>query len=108
MVPKVLVGILSKKPIVKKIKVPGQGKRAQTREVRYFKIIDRGGKTDEVLGDGLLTISRTTFIDGQANVFSLYQQRVRRMQLFAPKSKNIRHTSAPQRASGSRARNLVL
>ena len=79
-----LVGILSKKPIVKKIKVPGQGKRAQTREVRYFKIIDRGGKTDEVPGDGLLTISKNhLFIDGQANVFSLYQQRVRRMQLFA-------------------------
>ena len=30
------------------------------------------------------TISKNhLFVDGQANVFSLYQQRVRRMQLFA-------------------------
>ena len=81
-----LVGIMDQNPILKKRPIAGGGKKRkkQFEEVRFFKIVDKSGKIHEVQGDTLLTIDKShLFVDGQANVLTLYQQRVRRLQTFA-------------------------
>jgi hypothetical protein len=82
-----LVAIVSQKPIIKKVPIPGASttkKGKKFTEVRLFKVLDRNGATKEVPGERLLTISQNhLFADGQANVMAMYSQRVLRLQFFA-------------------------